>query len=218
MIKDQLITNTVNFVKKQFLGAEGGHDWSHTERVWTNAKKIGLQENVDMLVVELAALLHDIADAKFHAGDESIGPSRARKFLNNQGVDLEIIEHVINIMMYMSFRSNIEGTHFSSLEMQVVQDADRLDAIGAIGIARAFSYGGHKGHKIFDPSIPVEPSLTKASYKSSNAPMINHFYDKLLKLKDLMNTETGRQVAEQRHQFMLDFLSQFYDEVGTNFK
>ena len=209
-----LIENTQKFVKETLAGAEGGHDWFHTERVYNNARLISENENVNALVVQLAALLHDIADPKFHDGDENIGPKTAREFLTVQGVDNTIITHVVDIIKHMSFKNSLDenGKAFTSKEMEVVQDADRLDAIGAIGIARTFNYGGFKNRELYNPSVPPNPNMSKEAYKKSNSPTINHFYEKLLLLKDKMNTETGRKLARERHEFMLDFLAQFYKE------
>lgn len=209
----QIIDNTVAFVKETLRGAEGGHDWFHIERVFHNAILIAKDEQVDPFIVSLGALLHDIADAKFHNGDETIGPEKARTFLKSQKVDEKTIIHIENIIRYISFKSSLDGgKKFSSLELKVVQDADRLDAIGAIGIARCFNYGGFKGRSLYDPDIPPKLKMTKEEYKASNAPTINHFYEKLLLLKDKMNTETGKKIAEQRHTYMEGFLKQFYDE------
>ncbi|GAB4154272.1 MAG: HD domain-containing protein [Winogradskyella sp.] len=208
-----LIEGTKAFVRKSLEGAEGGHDWFHTLRVYNNAKLISKHENVNLLVVELAALLHDIADPKFHNGDETIGPKRASEFLLKQNVDSTIIEHVTQIMENMSFKNSFDlDTSFNSPEMDVVQDADRLDAIGAIGIARCFNYGGFKNRALYDPNIAPNLNMTKAEYKTAKAPTINHFYEKLLLLKDQMNTKTGRQIAEKRHAFMEGYLKQFYAE------
>jgi len=196
--------------------AEGGHDWWHVFRVWKTAVKIAESENVDLFVVELAALLHDIADPKFHDGNEEIGPETARIFLQEQQVDHEIIDHVVNIIKNMSFKNSLGDVVFHSKEMDVVQDADRLDAIGAIGIARAFNYGGFKNRPLYDPAVKPSFNMTKEEYKKGNSPTINHFYEKLLLLKDKMNTQTGKMLAEQRHRFMVAFLSQFFEEWGEN--
>ncbi|MFD2100349.1 HD domain-containing protein [Flagellimonas iocasae] len=214
MSQDQLVQNTINFVKTTLHDAEGGHDWFHIERVFNTTKLISQYEQVDPLVVQLAALLHDIADPKFHDGDESVGPKMAHDFLKSHQVDDYIIDHVVNIIQHMSFKNSLESSSptFSSKELHVVQDADRLDAIGAIGIARAFNYGGFKNRALYDPNIPPNLNMTKEEYKKSNAPTINHFYEKLLLLKDKINTETGKKLAEERHQFMLDYLEHFYNE------
>lgn len=212
MQEQDLIQKTVIFVKETLHNSESGHNWFHIERVWKNAKHIGKTESVNMLVVQLAALLHDIADSKFYDGDETIGPTMARNFLAAEKVDEPIIDHVVKIMENMSFRSGYDQPSFQSIELQVVQDADRLDAIGAIGIARAFHFGGYKNREIYDPAIPPDLNMTKEAYKKSTAPTINHFYEKLLLLKDKMNTTTGKKMAEERHVFMEKYLQQFYAE------
>ena len=207
------ITDTVNFVKQELHNAEGGHDWFHIERVWKTACSIAeAEKDVNTLVVELGALLHDIADSKFHDGNEEIGPNKAREFLNSLSLDQKTIEHVVNIIRHVSFKGGNEVQKFRSLELDIVQDADRLDAIGAIGIARTFNYGGHKGREIFNPDIKPNLFMTKEEYKASTAPTINHFYEKLLLLKSKMNTKKGLQLAEHRHEFMELYLQQFYDE------
>ena len=212
MNKQQIISNTEAFVKTTLENAEGGHDWFHILRVWNNAKLISTHENVDEFIVELGALLHDIADSKFHNGDETIGPKIARKFLENQFVEESVIIHIENIITNISYKGGNFKQTFTSPELNVVQDADRLDALGAIGIARTFNYGGFKNREIFNPNIPPNLTMTKEEYKKSDAPSINHFYEKLLLLKDLMNTETGKQLAIQRHVFMEQYLEQFYLE------
>jgi uncharacterized protein len=213
MSNQELIEETKKYVRSTLKNAEGGHDWFHTLRVFNNSQLIAKNENVDSLIVALGALLHDIADSKFHAGDETIGPKMAREFLFKHNVDSLIIEHVVRIIENISFKSNLEGkTSFSSQELDVIQDADRLDAIGAIGIARCFNYGGFKNRALFDPAIQPNLSMTKKEYKNSTAPTINHFYEKLFLLKDQMNTVTGKRIAEKRHQYMEGFLSQFYAE------
>lgn len=207
------ITDTVNFVKQELHNAEGGHDWFHIERVWKTACTIAeTEKDANTLVVELGALLHDIADSKFHDGNEEIGPNKAREFLSSLALDQKTIEHVVNIIRHVSFKGGNEAQKFRSLELDIVQDADRLDAIGAIGVARTFNYGGHKGREIFNPEIKPNLSMTKEEYKASTAPTINHFYEKLLLLKSKMNTKKGQQLAEQRHEFMELFLQQFFDE------
>ena len=206
------IESCIAFVKKTLSGAEGGHDWFHIERVWKNAKLIASGEECDLEVVELAALLHDIADSKFHGGDEEIGPRKAREYLSNTRIDTQKVNHIIAIIENVSFKGGHNARNHSSIELDIVQDADRLDAIGAIGIARTFNYGGFKNRAIYDPSIAPNLNMTKEEYKKSTAPTINHFYEKLLLLKDLMNTESGKRIAEQRHQYMEGFLNQFYSE------
>ncbi|MEO3405215.1 HD domain-containing protein [Mucilaginibacter sp. CAU 1740] len=214
MEHDFIIPATVAFVRDTLKNAEGGHDWWHIHRVWTNAKLINQTEKTDQLVVELAALLHDIADSKFHNGDEEIGPRTAGNYLQSMNVEAEVIEHVQQIIRHMSFKASFDRPSFQSPEMLVVQDADRLDAIGAIGIARAFTYGGFKGRELYNPEIAPNLNMTKEEYKNTSAPTINHFYEKLLLLKDKMNTETGKKLAAQRHAFMEEYLKQFFDECG----
>ena len=207
-----LIDNTILFVKQQLENAEGGHDWFHIERVYKNALLIAKEEDCDLTVVKLAALLHDIADSKFHGGDESVGPKIAREFMESQPISEDVITHVIAIIENISFKGgNFEKT-FSSKELAIVQDADRLDAIGAIGIARTFNYGGFKNRPIYNPNIQPKLNMSKEEYKNSEAPTLNHFYEKLLLLKDKMNTETGKKIAKKRHDFMVRFLAQFYAE------
>jgi uncharacterized protein len=213
MNKHQIISSTVDFVKENLKNAEGGHDWFHIVRVWNNAKLIAKTEKVDNFIVELGALLHDIADAKFHHGDETVGPKIARQFLAKKGVSQPIIEHIENIIKYVSFKTSLSTEKkFTSPELNVIQDADRLDAIGAIGIARCFNYGGFKNRSLYNPEIHPNLNMTKEEYKNSESPTINHFYEKLLLLKDKMNTETGKRIAIDRHNYMEDFLKQFYDE------
>ncbi len=208
----EVIAKTAEFVQNRLKDAESGHDWWHILRVWNNTKLILETEEADHLVCELTALLHDIADSKFHNGDESIGPRIAGEFLNSIAVDSATIEHVQAIILNMSYKASLGEVKFHSKELEIVQDADRLDAIGAIGIARAFNYGGYKNREIYNPEIPVETAYSKEAYKKSTAPTINHFYEKLLLLKDKMNTDTAKKIAQGRHQYMEDFLQQFYQE------
>ncbi len=208
----EVIYETVQFVKQTLTGAESGHDWWHIQRVWNNARLISKTEQADDFIVEIAALLHDIADSKFHDGNEEIGPRKAGDFLHTLGIAEPLIIHVQQIIRNMSFKASLGRIDFSSKELEIVQDADRLDAIGAIGIARAFTYGGFKNREIYNPEILPALNMSKEEYKKSAAPTINHFYEKLLLLKDKMNTGTGRRIAEERHQFMLTYLEQFYYE------
>ena len=210
-----IVEKTRDFVRKTLENAEGGHDWWHIHRVWLNAHRIAENEDADMLVVDLAALLHDIADSKFHGGNEDIGPETAGEFLHKLKIDESVITHVQQIIRNISFKAGFDQKTFHSKELEIVQDADRLDAIGAIGVARAFSYGGFKGREIYNPEVAPNLNMTKEEYKNSAAPSINHFYEKLLLLKDKMNTETGKRLAEQRHHFMEIYLQQFFDEAGT---
>jgi len=212
MNKQLIISNTETFVKETLKDAEGGHDWFHILRVWNNAKLIAQQENVDTFIVELGALLHDIADSKFHNGDETIGPKVARDFLEGQQVEEIVIIHVENIISNISYKGGNFEQKFNSPELAVIQDADRLDAIGAIGIARCFNYGGFKKRSLYNPAIEPNLHQTKEEYKNNSAPTINHFYEKLLLLQDRMNTKTGQRIAADRHNYMETFLQQFYDE------
>ncbi|MFN3967336.1 HD domain-containing protein [Flavobacterium sp.] len=207
-----IIDKTILFVKQQLENAEGGHDWFHLERVYKNALLIAQEEACDLTVVKLGALLHDIADSKFHNGDETVGPKTARAFLASENVDEATIVHVINIIENISFKGGNFEKKFNSKELEIVQDADRLDAIGAIGIARCFNYGGFKNRALYNPAIGPNLNMSKEEYKNSESPTLNHFYEKLLLLKDKMNTATGKKLAEARHLYMENFLSQFYAE------
>jgi uncharacterized protein len=203
---------TIAFVQKELQNAEAGHDWWHIQRVYKLALNIAKEEKANLEIVAYAALLHDIADAKFHNGDEEIGPQKAGDFLQSIGEAEETIKHVQEIIRNMSFKSSLGEIKFSSPEMLVVQDADRLDAIGAIGIARAFTYGGFKNRELYNPAIKPVINQSKEAYKNTTAPTINHFYEKLLLLKDKMNTQKGKAIAQERHQFMEHYLQQFYAE------
>lgn len=212
MKHDQWISQTIEFVRETLAGAEGGHDWFHIERVWKTTQTIAAQEPVDRTVAELAALLHDIADAKFHGGNDEVGPAKAGAFLASIDVPVHIAAQVVQIIRDISFKGGRHEVQHRTPELDVVQDADRLDAIGAIGIARAFSFGGYKQRALYDPSVPPDMYMDAATYRKSTAPTINHFYEKLLLLKDRMNTASGRKMAEQRHRFMEQYLGQFYAE------
>jgi uncharacterized protein len=206
------VENTITFVKNELKDAEGGHDWFHIERVFKNVKMIAEGETVNNIIVQLSALLHDIADSKFHGGDETIGPKRATQFLSSQKISEEDRAHIVNIIANISFKGGNANKTFHSKELEVVQDADRLDALGAIGIARTFNYGGYKNRKIYDPAIVPQLHMTPAEYKASTAPTINHFYEKLLLLKDKIHTPTAKKIAQERHHFMEQFLAQFHAE------
>lgn len=209
---ESTIDKTIEFVKEKLAGAEAGHDWYHIERVWKLSQKIAQHENSNKEVVELAALLHDIADPKFHNGDETIALKVSREFLEGQNVKEETIEEVLFIIKNISFKNRGEAPKDLPIELKIVQDADRLDAIGAIGVARTFNFGGFKNNLMYHPDIEPKLNMSKEEYKKSNGTTINHFYEKLLLLKDLMNTETGKGLAQERHDFMLKFLEQFYKE------
>ena len=212
MIQLDIINKTILFVKEQLKNAEGGHDWFHIQRVYKNALLIADNEDCNLQIVQLGVLLHDIADSKFHNGDETIGPKTAKDFLEKENVDAEAIEHVLKIIENVSYKGDNFEKKFHSKELEIVQDADRLDAIGAIGIARAFNYGGFKNRAMYNPDIAPKMKMSKEEYKASEAPTINHFYEKLLLLKDKMNTETGKKIAQERHRFMESFLAEFYAE------
>ena len=210
------IDNTAAFVKEKLEGAEAGHDWFHIERVWKLAAQIAETEDCDIEVVELSALLHDIADPKFHDGDETIAPKIARAFLEEQNVSEETIQKVLFVIENISFKNRDQAPVNPPIELQVVQDADRIDAIGAIGIARTFNFGGFKNNLMYHPDIKPQLGMSKEEYKKSNGTTINHFYEKLLLLKDMMNTEKGKKMAEERHNYMLNFLDQFYKEWNVD--
>lgn len=207
------IEATMAYVKEELKHAEGGHDWFHIERVHKNAVNIlKFETKADAEVVQLIALLHDIADSKFHNGDESIGPHKAKEWLESLAYETEIVEHVVKGIENISFKGGNFDQKFTSKELEIVQDADRLDAMGAIGITRVFNYGGFKNNPIHDPELTPRFGMTKEEYKAHRGTSINHFYEKLLLLKDLMHTETGKKLAEERHRFMENFLAQFYAE------
>ena len=207
-----LIDTTISFVKEKLQNAEGGHDWFHIERVYKNSLLIAKEEDCDITIVQLGALLHDIADSKFHDGDETVGPRTARTFLESQNVDEQTIQHVINIIENISFKGGNFEKQFNSKELEILQDADRLDALGAIGIARCFNYGGFKNRALYNPDIKPNLNMSKEEYKNSQSPTLNHFYEKLLLLSAKMNTPTGKKIAEARHKYMQYFLSQFMGE------
>lgn len=211
------ITLTINFVKEKLEGAEAGHDWFHIERVWKLSKKIAEKEGGNLEVIELSALLHDIADPKFHNGDETLALKISQNFLEEIHVEDELIEQVLFVIKNISFKNRAEAPENPPLELQIVQDADRLDAIGAIGIARTFNFGGFKNNLMYHPEIKPNLGMNKEEYKKSNGTTINHFYEKLLLLKDLMNTETAKRIASERHNFMLQFLDEFYKEWNVEF-
>lgn len=212
----QIINKTAEFVKETLSGAEGGHDWWHTQRVWKTAKNIAKKEKADEFVVELGALLHDIADSKFHGGNEEVGPKLAREFLESEKVEPEVINNIEAIIRNISYKNSLSGNKYHSKEFDIIQDADRLDAIGAIGIARTFNYGGHINAEMYNPEILPRKDLTETEYKGSRSPTLNHFYEKLLLLKDKMNTSTGKKLAENRHFFMEKYLIQFYKEWDSD--
>ena len=210
-----VINLTVQFVKQKLADAEGGHDWFHIERVWRNAKLISNSENGNQLVIELASLLHDIADYKFNDGNEHIGPRIAENFLESINVERVIIKEVVFIIKNISFKGGYNENIKKTIELEIVQDADRLDAIGAIGVARTFSFGGFKGNLMHDPNQKPNINQSEKEYKKSNGTTINHFHEKLLLLKNLMNTKTGKKLAQNRHNYMIGFLQQFHSEWNS---
>ncbi|MCD6557050.1 MAG: HD domain-containing protein [Bacteroidales bacterium] len=212
MNKTELINKTISFVKETLHDADSSHDWFHIYRVRKNTQLILKTEDANPFICELTALLHDIADHKFHGGDETVGPKKARIFLTSLNIDNEIIDEIVKIIEHISFLGGHKKSDYFSQELAVVQDADRLDAMGAIGIAGTFAYGAYKKREIYNPEIKPNLNMSKEEYKNSTAPTINHFYEKLLLLKDKMNTETGKILAQKRHDFMKQYLSQFYSE------
>ncbi len=212
MSEAEILKKTEEYIKNRLSGEGSGHDWWHVYRVWKNAIYIGKYEDVDLFVVQLGALLHDISDWKFNDGDDNVGPKAAREWLEKLEVEEGVISHVCKIIKEISFKGAGVKTPMSTIEGMVVQDADRLDAIGAIGIARTFAYGGHKGREIWNPNIGPELHDSFEKYRNSTGPTINHFYEKLLLLKELMNTNSAKKIAENRHKFMEQFLDRFYKE------
>ncbi len=212
LTKEEIIEKTATHVKELLSGEGSGHDWWHILRVWNNAKTIAASEEVDLFIVELTALLHDIGDHKFHNGDETVGPRMAAEWLTSLQVKDEAISHISTIIKELSFKGAGTTSEMSTLEGRVVQDADRLDAIGAIGIARTFAFGGHKNREMYNPEVEPEYHTSFETYKKSTGPTINHFYEKLLLLKDRMHTQSAKQLAEQRHRYMEAYLEQFFAE------
>jgi len=216
MKKKLLRSKAEKFAKKMLQDAEGGHDWNHIKRVLDNAKMILKKEKADKHIVLLGILLHDIADPKFQGGDESKGIKIASAFLEETGVDKATRKQVLEIVKGISYKGGRNDVKEKSAELKIAQDADRLDALGAIGIARAFNYGGFSGRKIFDPDQKACEYKDVKEYRSSDSSTINHFYEKLLKLKDVMNTRTAKKMAKKRHEFMVTYLQEFYEEVNGN--
>ena len=213
MLSEQgIIQQTADHVRQLLSGEGSGHDWFHIERVRRSALSIAREENADLFVVELAALLHDVADWKFAGGDHEAGQRQSRVWLASLAAPVSVIDHVCEIIAGLSFKGAGVATPMPTLEGQIVQDADRLDAIGAIGIARAFAYGGHAGRALYDPEMPPTPHDSFEAYKNSKGPTINHFHEKLLLLRDRMNTVTAKRLAANRHAFMEDFLRHFHAE------
>ena len=210
-----IIENTIEYVKNKLAQTESGHNWFHVERVWKMARKISENYKTDLMVIDLGSLLHDIADAKFYNGNENIGPEIATKFLHTLHVNNEIVSQVIDIIKYISFKNKGKKSP-GFIEFKIIQDADRLDAIGAIGIARAFNYGGYKNKTMYNPAIKPLLQMSDHQYKTNNGPTINHFYEKLFKIKDLLYTKEAVHIAKERHRFMEDFVNRFKDEWECN--
>ncbi|MDR6226091.1 HD domain-containing protein [Desmospora profundinema] len=213
---DPLVQQTIRYVQEKMMGEESGHDWWHVHRVWLLARKLAEKEGANRRIVELAALLHDIADWKFHGGDETIGPATARTWLQSLQTPKEITDPVCRIIATLSFKGAHVPTPMETLEGAVVQDADRLDAIGAIGIARTFAYGGFAGQELYHPDIPPLLHQSAAEYKQKRSTSLNHFYEKLFLLKDRMNTPTARCMAEERHRYMVEYVKRLADECGLD--
>ena len=209
---DEVVGQAAMHVRGVFEGESSGHDWWHVYRVWQSTLRIGQEEGADLFVVQLAALLHDIADWKFHGGDDAAGPTATREWLETVNVAEEVVDHVCSIVRDISFKGSGVATPMATLEGKVVQDADRLDAIGAVGVARAFAFGGHAGRAMHEPNLLPEAHQTFEEYKRATGATINHFYEKLLLLRDRMNTPTGRRLAEGRHAYMEGFLDRFFLE------
>lgn len=211
----EIIEQTTDYVRHELEGEVSGHDWWHIHRVVNNALTIAKEEKADETIVCLASLLHDIADYKMHDGDCDIGPRIARDWLEKQGLDEEYIQHTCDIIKDISFKGAKTESPMRTLEGKIVQDADRLDAIGAVGIARVFAFGGSQGREIYNPEIQPTLHTNFEEYKNSKSSSITHFSEKLLLLKDRMNTPTAKKMAEKRHAFMLAFLDQFNEEWGS---
>jgi uncharacterized protein len=205
-----MIEKTEVFVKEKLKDESSGHDWYHIYRVKKLAENIAEQEGADHFICVMAALLHDIADEKI-AGTEEKGLQEVRLWLESIAVENQYLEQIISIISTMSFKGGNQSA-MQTLEGQVVQDADRLDAIGAIGIGRTFAYSGAKGQLMYDPEIPVREKMTKDQYRNEKSTAVNHFYEKLLKLKNTMNTTYAKKLANERHAFLESFLEQFFGE------
>jgi len=212
MDKQAILDKTRDYIKKELSGDGSGHDWWHIHRVTKIAMQIGCKEKADLFIIELGAMLHDLGDFKFHNGDHTVGPKMVKEWLQNMNTDIDTINKVVTIVNEISYKGADVETPMSTLEGEIVQDADRLDAMGAIGVARTFAYGGSKGREIYNPDVKPEQHDNFEDYKNSKAPTINHFYEKLLLLKDRMNTKTAENLADKRHEFMKEYLDQFYKE------
>ena len=212
LAQSALIERVAAQIRRRFVGESSGHDWYHIQRVWKLTQQIAAREGANLEIAELGALVHDIADWKFCAGDETVGPREARRLLSDEGVPGDVIEAVADIVATISFKGAGVTTAMKTLEGQCVQDADRLDAMGAIGIARCFAYGGHAGRAMYDPDVHPTMHATAEAYKSAKGTSLNHFHEKLFLLKDRMNTASGRAIAEERHRYMMEFADRFLHE------
>ena len=212
LAQSALIERVAAQIRRRFVGESSGHDWYHIQRVWKLTQQIAAREGANLEIAELGALVHDIADWKFCAGDETVGPLEARRLLSDEGVPGDVIEAVADIVATISFKGAGVTTAMKTLEGQCVQDADRLDAMGAIGIARCFAYGGHAGRAMYDPDVHPTMHATAEAYKSAKGTSLNHFHEKLFLLKDRMNTASGRAMAEERHRYMKEFVDRFLHE------
>lgn len=212
LAQSALIERVAAQIRRRFVGESSGHDWYHIQRVWKLTQQIAAREGANLEIAELGALVHDIADWKFCAGDETVGPREARRLLSDEGVPGDVIEAVADIVATISFKGAGVTTAMKTLEGQCVQDADRLDAMGAIGIARCFAYGGHAGRAMYDPDVHPTMHATAEAYKSAKGTSLNHFHEKLFLLKDRMNTAGGRAMAEERHRYMKEFVDRFLHE------
>lgn len=211
MTQTEIIQRTAEYVEREFQNDSSGHDWWHIYRVWKNALAIAAHEQADLFIVQLAALLHDLDDWKLNPGGDDT-PVRAQAWMQSLALEARVIDHVTEIVMQLSFKGAAVAEKIQTIEGMIVQDADRLDAIGAVGIARAFAYGGHKNRMLYDPTSAPRMHASFEEYKQSNSHTINHFYEKLLLLKDRMNTATATRIAQQRHAYMVTFLDQFLKE------
>lgn len=209
---DKKIEYVQSEVKRTLQHAECGHDFSHAVRVMKNAEQIATSEGGDLIIIQAAALLHDVSDEKFSNGNEVIGLKLTENILKKAKFKSAEIVKIIEIIKNISYKGGFNANGIPSIECAIVQDADRLDAIGAIGIARAFHYGGYKNRELYNPEIEPQDFANAEEYRKSNGPTLNHFYEKLLKLKYLMNTPTAKALAEPRHQFLEQFLAQFLTE------
>ncbi|NOQ27547.1 MAG: HD domain-containing protein [Bacteroidales bacterium] len=214
MSRDQVINKTIDFVKAKLEGDSSGHDWWHIYRVWNLSKKIQEKEKGDLFIIEMAALLHDVADWKFYENEEA-GLMVVRDWLIKIDLSSDIIEEIIYIIKNVSYKGAGVKDQMKTLEGKIVQDADRLDAIGAIGVARTFAFGGKFGSEMHNPEEDAKLHNSFEEYKNSKGTTINHFYEKLLLLKDRINTKTAKEIALERHNYMEVFLKQFYDEWNS---